>query len=75
MAITDFDIIETIDQGSHTVTDWESEFLETLVRYGKTPRISTKQRAILLRMAQQYLPDWMVVEWLGQERLFAEPPG
>ena len=67
--INDADIIEAIDQGSCTVTDWEAEFLETLVRYGPSPSLSPKQRAVLTRMAEKYLPLWMVAEWLGQQRL------
>lgn len=43
--------------------------METMVRYGKNPSISKKQRAILKQMAQQYLPELMVAEWLGQKRL------
>ena len=69
MVITDFDVIEALDQGPYDVSNWEAEFLETLIRYGKEPRISQKQRAVLVRMAQQYLPDWMVAEWMGQERI------
>jgi len=59
--------LAALDAMPTPVTDWEANFLESVMRWGcKSP----KQRRILVRMIEQYLGDQqLAAEVLGQERL------
>lgn len=62
--MTDATMIRLLDEQPEEVTDWEAKFLETLRRQGEAVRLSPKQRAVLQRMAYDYLPEAVVLDWL-----------
>lgn len=63
--MTDYEILQAIDQQPITCTDWEVGFLESCLRRGPEYRLSPKQRNIVKRMADEYLAESIVAEWLG----------
>ena len=67
--MTDYDILTMIDLQPIACTDWEIEFLVSCLGRGTDYRLSPKQRAIVQRMADKYLAESIVLEWLGQMRL------
>ena len=65
------EILVRLDTMVQDVTDWESDFLESMlrqIRQGRTT--SPKQRKVLQRMAEQYLGAEAGAEVAGQGRLF-----
>jgi hypothetical protein len=62
------EVLTLIDQmEGRDVTDWEANFLESLLRQDRP--LSPKQHAVLVRMAEQYLPPTFAAELRGQQRL------
>ena len=70
--MTDLDIMIMIDEQPITCTRWEIEFLDSLLKKGEQYTLSPKQRAVLRRMADEYLAESIVAEWLGQLSLMSE---
>jgi len=46
--------LEEIDDGDYEVSDWEAEFLESMLKR-RPQSLSPKQQEIIIRMAKQYL--------------------
>ena len=65
------DILRRLDTMAQEPTDFEAGVLETCLR--QRTWASAKQRRIVRRMAERYLPDSVALaaELAGQERLFA----
>lgn len=51
-----YSVLETIDRGDYEVTSWEAEFLESLLKR-RPSTLSERQRAVIQKMAGQYLGD------------------
>lgn len=64
--MTDYEILQAIDQQPITCTDWEVAFLESCLSRGPEYRLSPKQSNVVKRMADEYLAESVVAEWLGQ---------
>jgi hypothetical protein len=66
------EILHRLDTCEAEVTDFEAGVLDTCLRWQRQGRrITPKQRAIVVQMAEKYLPDGatLAAELLGQERL------
>lgn len=50
------DALRMVDEGDWEVTDWEANFIETVLS-GKTgkPRLSRAQRDVIIKLAKTYL--------------------
>lgn len=57
-----------LDQQEQAVTEWEAEFLESLLRRHAPP--TPKQLTILTRMVERYLGTELAAELHGQQRLW-----
>lgn len=62
------DLAKQIDRSDHTVSDWEANFLESLLRQRTPP--TPRQFAVLMRMMEKYLGAELAAELHGQQRLF-----
>lgn len=58
-----------IDTAPVEVSDWEAEFLETILRQGPGASLSPKQHQKLLELGERYLPYPVMAEFQGQVRL------
>ena len=67
--MTNYELLQRLDEQTHQVTDWEVEFLEGMLRRGENYQPSPKQKTVMMRMGEKYLDASTVAEWLGQERL------
>lgn len=63
------EVLTAIDTMEQSVTDWEASFLESLLR--QTYPLTSKQHAVLVRMAEAYCDPLLAAELRGQQRLFA----
>ena len=63
-------IAQKLDQGVFEVTDWEANFLNTLLQWRGIP--TPKQLRALTQMAEKYLSLEAAAELRGQQRLSAE---
>jgi hypothetical protein len=63
------EVLTALDTMDRAVTDWESTFLESVMR--QTSPVTAKQRSVLVRMAERYLDAGLAAELRGQQRLFA----
>ena len=70
--MTDYEILQMIDEQPSPCTPWEVEFLENCLRRGPAYTLSPKQRAVIRRMADTYLAESVVAEWLGQLTLLPQ---
>jgi hypothetical protein len=67
-----WEVIDRLDHLERPVTDWEANFLESvLAKRDRFPTLTAKQLAIVVRMAEQYLDATTAAELRGQQRLFA----
>lgn len=57
-----------LDQGSFEVSEWESNFLETMLRWRGTP--TPRQLLALTRMVEKYLSLEAAAELRGQLRFW-----
>jgi len=50
-------ILNEIDNGDFEVTDWEADFIQSILRQSKqwTFKLSNKQKAVIERMEEKYL--------------------
>jgi hypothetical protein len=62
------EVLAALDQMDQEVTDWEAGFLETLLKQSRP--LSSKQLAVLVKMAERYLDPCLAAELRGQQRLF-----
>jgi hypothetical protein len=63
------EVLTALDTMPREVTEWEAGFLENLLRQAYP--LTTKQHAVLVRMAEEYLDPLLAAELRGQQRLFA----
>jgi hypothetical protein len=59
-------LLTALDTMARDVTEWEAGFLDSCMR--QTYPLTPKQRAVLVRMADQYVPH-LAAELRGQLRL------
>ena len=65
-----WEVVERLDAAVDEVTEWEADFLESLLdRRARFPCPTSKQQAVLVRMAEQYLDAQTAAELRGQQRL------
>lgn len=64
------EVLTALDQMEREVTNWEARFLESLMRQAYA--ITAKQRAVLVKMAEEYCDPLLAAELRGQQRLFAK---
>ena len=50
------DVLEDIDSGDYDVSEWEAEFIESLLK-NRPYRLSERQEAVVQRMALKYLGE------------------
>ena len=50
------DVLEDIDSGDYDVTEWEAEFIESLLK-NRPYRLSERQEEVIRRMARTYLGE------------------
>ena len=50
------EILEDIDSGDYDVTEWEAEFIESLLK-NRPYALSDRQAAVIQRMALKYLGE------------------
>lgn len=62
------EVLAALDALPQEVTDWEANFLQSLLT--QTYPCTAKQRAVLMRMADEYLDPLLAAELRGQQRLF-----
>jgi hypothetical protein len=62
------EVLTTLDTMEREVTDWECKFLESLMR--QTYPLTSKQQAVLVKMAEEYCDPLLAAELRGQLRLF-----
>lgn len=69
-------VLRQIDRLDVDVSPFEAEFLDTNlkrasnIRDGLPVHYTTKQRKVIVRMAEKYLPGEVAAELLAQQRLF-----
>lgn len=63
------EVLTALDTMEQEVTDWEAKYLQSLLT--QSYPLTTKQRSVLVRMAEQYLDPCLAAELRGQQRLFA----
>ncbi len=64
-------VLGRLDTMEREVTDWEGSFLQSIMKQIRQGRsLSPKQRAIIQRMAEQYLSAEAGAEIAGQRRMF-----
>lgn len=64
------EVLTRLDRMERPVTDWEAEFLDSLLKRREKRPLSPKQHAVLVRMVEQYLDATLAAELRGQQRLF-----
>lgn len=62
------EVLTALDQMEREVTDWEAKFLESVMR--QTYALTPKQRAVLVKLAEEYCDPLLAAELRGQQRLF-----
>jgi hypothetical protein len=61
--------LTSLDTMTRSVSAWEAEFLESVLRQMQQGRtLSPKQRAVITRMCEKYCPE-LAAEMAGQYRL------
>jgi hypothetical protein len=58
------EVLTALDQMDQEVTEWEARFLESLL--SQTSPCTGKQRAVLVRMAEEYLDPLLAAELRGR---------
>ena len=61
-----YSLAQQIDTAPVTVSDWEAEFLESILRRGPGADLSPKQATKLRELGERYLSDQAMAEWHGQ---------
>lgn len=64
------EVLTALDQMDREVSDWESKFLDSLMK--QSYPLTAKQRAVLVKMAEEYCDPLLAAELRGQQRLFAK---
>jgi hypothetical protein len=50
------DVVEDIDAGGHEVSEWEADFIESMLKH-RPRQMSERQQDIVRRMARKYLGE------------------
>ena len=64
-----YTLAKQIDTSPVTVSDWEAEFLDSILRRGAGADLSPKQAAKLRELGERYLSDQVMAEFHGQMRI------
>jgi len=62
------EVLAALDTMDREVTAWEANFLESV--RGQTFPLTAKQRAVLVKLAEEYCDPLLAAELRGQQRLF-----
>ena len=64
-----YTLAKQIDAAPVTVSDWEAEFLDSILRRGPGADLSPKQETKLRELGERYLSDQTMAEFHGQMRI------